>query len=298
MPHTRRDFLRTASTLPLAGALPVSAHAERFRKPLGAELYTVRNLLPKHADQTLKRIQDIGYTQVETSRADLPMVKPICDKYGLKIPSAHFETGLVNGHRKAWNVPEGLTWEQAVDDAKRYGLDYVLVAYVQPAERGNTLDEWRTFCKQLNHAGEVVKKAGMQFGYHHHAFEFEGQPGQRRIDVFFETTDKDLVKLESDVFWASAAGQDPAEFISRHPDRIALLHLKDKPKGMPVIYDESKARKNDFKEVGNGSLDFPSILRAAEKAGIQYYFVEQDQTPGDPVESLRTSYRNLRSMDV
>jgi sugar phosphate isomerase/epimerase len=241
---------------------------------------------------------DIGYTEVETSRADLHKVKPICDKYGLKVPSAHFETGFVNGNRKAWNVPEGMTWQQAVDDAKQYGLSYVLVAYVQPAERGKTLDEWRTFCKQLNDAGAVVKKAGMQFGYHHHAFEFEGEPGKRRIDVFFETTDQDLVKLESDVFWAGAAGQNPAEFISEHGDRIALLHLKDKRAGMPVIYIEGMARPRDFQEVGNGSLDFPAILRAADKAGIQDYFVEQDATPGDPVESLRTSYRNLRALEL
>ncbi|MGA3028417.1 MAG: sugar phosphate isomerase/epimerase [Bryobacteraceae bacterium] len=281
----------------VAAALPAVAQAERFRKQLGAQLYTVREILTRSPDATLKRIEDIGYSEVEANRADLAGIAPICRKYGLKIPSSHLETGLVTGKREEWNVPAALTWEAAVDEAKSYGAEYVVIPYVRPDERAS-LDDWLAFCDKLNHAGETAGKAGAPLCYHNHAFEFAGQPGQRRMDILLERTDPNLVGLEVDVFWVAAAGQDAVEFLQKNAPRVRMIHLKDKAKGMRVLYDEAKARPSDFKEVGNGSLDFPAILRAAEKAGAAHYFVEQDHTPHDPVESLRVSYRHLRALTM
>ncbi len=295
MPYNRRSFFKTVSAS-VAAALPAVSQT-RFRKQLGAELYTVRDLLPHSADITLKRIEDIGYSEVEGNRADLAMLAPICKKYGLKIPSAHLETGLVTGKRDEWKLPAGLTWEEAVDEAKSFGVEYVVIPYVQPVERGS-LDDWRAFCDKLNRAGETARKAGAPLCYHNHAFEFEGEPGQRRIDILLNNTDPDLVSLETDVFWISVAGQDPVEFLTRNASRVRMVHLKDKAKGMRVQFDETKARPSDFKEVGNGSLDFPAILRAAEKAGVAHYYVEQDHAPHDPVDSLRVSYRHLRALTI
>jgi sugar phosphate isomerase/epimerase len=100
-----------------------------------------------------------------------------------------------------------------------------------------------------------------------------------------------------DVFWVSVSGNDPVEFLQRHGDRVKLIHLKDKAKDTPVMASENVPAR-DFKEVGNGVLNFPAILRQAEKAGVRHYFVEQDQTPGDPVDSLRESYTHLRSLTL
>ncbi|MGA2184721.1 MAG: sugar phosphate isomerase/epimerase [Bryobacteraceae bacterium] len=296
MPYNRRTFFRTISAS-VTAALPAMAQAERFRKPLGAQLYTVRKTLPRSPDTTLKRIEDIGYSEVEANRADLAKLTPIFRKYGLKVPSSHLETGLLTGKREEWSLPAALTWEAAVDEAKSYGVEYVVIPFVRPDERGS-LDGWRAFCDKLNQAGETARKAGTALCYHNHAFEFAGEPGQRRIDVLLEHTDPNLVSLEVDVFWIGAAGQDPVDFLQRNAPRVRLIHLKDKAKGMRVLYDEAKAKPSDFKEVGNGSLDFPAILRAAEKAGVAHYFVEQDHTPHDPVESLRVSYRHLRALTV
>jgi sugar phosphate isomerase/epimerase len=296
MPYNRRTFFRTLSAS-VTAALPSMAQAERFRNPLGAQLYSVRKLLPRSPDTTLKRIEDIGYSEVEANRADLAKLTPICQKYGLKIPSSHLETGLVTGKREEWDLPPALTWEAAVDEAKSHGVEYVVIPYVRPDERGS-LDDWRAFCDKLNQAGEAAGKAGAPLCYHNHAFEFAGEPGQRCIDILLERTDPQLVHLEVDVFWVSAAGQDPVEFLTRNAPRIRLIHLKDKAKGMQVQFDEAKAKPSDFREVGNGSLDFPAILRAAEKAGVAHYYVEQDQTPHDPVDSLRVSYQHLRALTL
>ena len=105
-----------------------------------------------------------------------------------------------------------------------------------------------------------------------------------------------MVSLELDVFWVSVAGGDPAEMIQRLSGRVPLLHLKDKAQGTPVMYKESVPR-TAFKEVGNGVLDWPKVLRAAAAANVAHYFVEQDQTPGDPVDSLRQSFSYLSRLD-
>jgi len=296
MPYNRRSFFRTVSAS-VAAALPAMPQSQRFRNPLGAELYTVRARFPKHADATLKRIEDIGYSEVEAGRGELAMLGPILRKYDLAVPSVHIETGLLTGNRREWKLPAGVTFEGAVDEATSHGAKFVVIPYVRPDER-RTPDEWRALCEKLNRAGETGRKAGVSLCYHNHAFEFAGQPGERLIDILLERTDPALVGLEVDVFWVSAAGLDPAEFLHRHTARVRLLHLKDKSKNAPVIFDESKVKPSEFKEVGNGSLDFAAILRAADKAGAAHYFVEQDHTPGDPVKSLQVSYQHLRALTI
>jgi sugar phosphate isomerase/epimerase len=110
-----------------------------------------------------------------------------------------------------------------------------------------------------------------------------------------DNTDKKLVGLEMDVFWVSVGGHDPVELLHKLSGRVPLLHLKDKAQGTPVMYKESVPHAA-FKEIGHGILDWPAILKAAASAGVDHYFVEQDQTPGDPVESLRQSFTYLKSL--
>jgi sugar phosphate isomerase/epimerase len=104
------------------------------------------------------------------------------------------------------------------------------------------------------------------------------------------------VAFELDVFWVSVAGGDPAEMIGKLAGRLPLLHLKDKAEGTPVMFKESVPR-TAFKEVGNGVLDWPKVLRAAAAANVAHYFVEQDQTQGDPLDSLRQSFGFLSKLN-
>src|SRR5579884_3247363 len=292
MTDNRRTFLKRAAAFAAVGA--TGRAAEHFRKPLGAELYTVRKLLPNNADETLRRIAAIGYTEVESGRADMDRLRPLFEKYHLACPSVHFETGLVTGNLKLWpSIPDGYTWDYAVADAKRWGLEYMVIAYLMAPER----KDYAGFVDQLNHAGEICNKSGVALCYHQHAFEFGGEPGKRPIDIFLERSDPKLVNLELDVFWASVAGNDPVDFLRRHGARVKMLHLKDKARGTPVRTNEG-VPAGAFKEVGSGSLDFPAILRAAEAADVRHYFVEQDQSAGDPVDSLRQSYTYLRSLTL
>ena len=131
--------------------------------------------------------------------------------------------------------------------------------------------------------------------YHNHAYEFGGQPGKRPIDIFFERLDPSLVSMELDVFWLSIAGQDPVEALKKWKGRVALLHLKDKAKDAPHQFAENMPA-GAFQEVGSGVINFPAILKAAPSAGVKHYIVEQDQTPGDPLDSLRKSFDYLKTV--
>jgi sugar phosphate isomerase/epimerase len=166
-----------------------------------------------------------------------------------------------------------------------------------PADRGG-LEVYRKLADQLNQAGEKIQKAGLTLCYHNHAFEFRGPEGQRPIDVLLERWDPKYVFLEADVFWLSVAGQVPQDMLKKLSGRVPLVHLKDKAWGQKIVYDESEITPDGFKEVGTGTIEFAPILRTAEKVGVKHYFVEQDQTPRDPIPSIRLSYQNLRKMDI
>lgn len=283
---SRRSFLASAAS---ASAL-AKPKMTTFDRPLGAQLYTVRNQLTHDAAAVIKAIAQIGYKEVEIGQPDIDRLMPIIKDAGLTAPSGHYDLALVRGARK------DLSWGQAIEQAKTNGLHYMIMSYIPPADRGNA-DAYRAIADKMNRAGEACRKAGLQFGYHNHAFEFAGTAGQRPWDILLSRWDPKLVALELDVFWLSVAGNIPSEIIRQQQGRVRLVHLKDKAFGTPVQYNE-QVPPSAFREVGTGTLDFPAILRACEVAGVEHYIVEQDQTSGNPLSSLRLSYNNLRRMKI
>lgn len=292
MSMTRRTAIGAAA----AAASLFGKKKGMFEKPLGVQLYTLRFVLPNDADNVLKAVADIGYKEVEVLRKDMWAQKPIYDKYGLKPVSGHFETPILT-KGPAWpGMPADYSLEKAIEDCNKMGMKYIVAPYVQPKERGD-LDYFRKFADALNKAGEQAAKSGLTLCYHNHAFEFKGQPGQRVWDVMLERFDKKYVQFELDVFWVSVAGLLPVDVIKSLTGRMPLVHLKDKGWGTPTQFDES-VKPEAFKEVGAGTMEFEPILRACEKAGVKHYLVEQDQTPKDPLASIRLSYNNLRNLKI
>jgi sugar phosphate isomerase/epimerase len=295
-PITRRAAAKSLVTGLAAGSVLSAATKE----PLGFQLYTIRKVLPGHAREALQRVAQIGYREIESIRSFNPVVLPPCKEFGIQAVSCHYDTPLVTGNFDAWKSdfpqgrPAGFTWEKAVDDAAAAGVKYMVVAYLQPAERGS-LDTFRRYADQFNKAGEATRKAGMQLCYHHHAFEFGPKEGSRPIDIFLERFDPKLVKFEMDVFWVSVAGQDPVALLKQWKGRVALMHLKDKAPGLKIHFSEDLS-PNAFREVGLGTLDFAKIVEAARDEGVQHYFVEQDQVAEDPVESLHYSFDTMERL--
>jgi len=255
-------------------------------KPLGVQLYTIRGLVQNKARESMQSLAQIGFKEVETLRAIHPVILPLCKEFGLKPVAAHFDLALITSQTPAF--------QKALDEAKGAGIQYIVVPYVAPPDRGGP-DVYKRMAKQINAAGDTCAKMGLQLCYHQHAFEFGEVEGKRPWDILLSETDARTMALELDVFWVAVAGLDPVTLIRQLKGRVKLLHLKDRAPGVPKQYTEAVS-PGAFREVGLGSLDFPAILKAAADMKVQHYFVEQDQTAGDPIESVRTSFKNLAKM--
>jgi sugar phosphate isomerase/epimerase len=279
---SRRDFLQAASL----AALAATARATQL-KAIGVQLYTVRNVLPEKPAETLNAIRAIGYQEVEATWADYGKIRPMVEAAGLKAPSIHIDNTLMGKGADEMS--------RAVDQAKSWGFQFLVYPYVPVPERGGA-DVMKAFAEKLNRFGEKCNAAGMQFCYHNHAFESTPVGKQTLFQILIDNTDKKYVSFELDCFWLAVSGNDPAEFIRKLGGRVALLHCKDMERGTGRRFDEGVPRTT-FKEVGNGSLDWPAILHTANSVGVKHYFVEQDSTPADPLDSLRQSYKYLSTVN-
>jgi sugar phosphate isomerase/epimerase len=280
---TRRRFVEAAT---LAGLGP--ALLAKQLTSIGVQLYTVRSVLPQKPAETLRAIETIGYREVEATWAGLDQIWPALEATRLKPVSCHLDSKIVT------KGPED-DLVRALDVLKKRGFSYVVFPYLPPDERGG-LEAMKALAGKLNKAGEKARAAGLKLCYHNHAFEFEPMGDSMPAHAMFHALDPELVDLELDVFWLSVAGQDPLEMLRQMAGRVPLIHLKDKASGTETRYNESVPRTT-FKEVGNGVIDWAKVLQAADTAGVKHYFVEQDQTPGDPVESLRQSFAYLKKLN-
>lgn len=288
---SRRSFIKSASLF-TAGAFIKPRIFDKKNQYIGLQLYTVRDAMQKDPKGTLAKVAQIGYNSVEgatyTGTENFYGMNPaafskVLKQNGLIMPSSHYRLGeeKMNGE-----TPKGTMlndWDRAVDDASAVGIKYMVCAYLSEQERGG-IDHYKKVAEDLNKAGERCKKSGIQLCYHNHDFEFQRQQSTLPYDILLNNTDKNLVKMEMDLYWVSKAGRDPIDLINQHPGRFPLFHVKD--------MDRTPAKA--FTEVGNGSIDFKRIFKQANKAGMKYFFVEQDKTPGNPFDSITKSISYIK----
>lgn len=287
----RKQFIRQAAGL-AAGAFlfqeSLAMHAARKQRAIGLQLYTLRNEIGKDAAGTLKKVAALGFTEVENFGyngkffgMEPAAYKSMLDGSGLKAPSGHYLWGGATDNPPVGSIRNG--WEKAVEDAAAIGQQYMVLAFLFPNER-KSLDQYKQVAADLNKAGQVCRKAGIQLCYHNHDFEFQPVEGQVPFDILLKLTDPGLVKVELDLYWAVKANAAPLDFFRQHPGRVALWHVKDM----------DKTEKKSFTEVGNGVIDFKSIFKAHKESGMKHFFVEQDQCPGSPFDSISQSIGYIR----
>lgn len=278
----RRIFFRTmsygigAAFLLKNLSFPVQTSGKTLSK-IGLQLYTVRKDLEQDFEGTLRKVAAIGFNEVEFAGyfGQKPEeVKKLLKELKLAAPSAHFSS--VVGRDEL---------SKAIEAAKIIGHKYLVFAYLREEER-RSLDDYKKLIEKLNKAGEECRKAGLQFAYHNHDFEFIKMDGQIPYDLILAETDKDLVKMEMDLYWITKAGYDPLSYFEKHPGRFPLVHVKDM----------DATPKKFFTEVGRGVIDFKKIFSNAEKAGIKHYFIEQDETLAESLESVKTSFNYLKKL--
>ena len=247
--------------------------------PISLQLYTVRDLTAKDFADTMKKVAQIGYKNVELAGyGNLKTAgdaKKALDDAELKVSGAHAPIEMLEKDL-----------DKVMDDAATLGNKNIICPWLAEGRRKDAA-AWKETAKSLNRIGRAVHERGFEFAYHNHSFEFQQFEGKKGLDILFENCDAHLVKAEIDVYWVKHGGEDPVTRINQLGARVLALHLKDMAAG--------EDRK--FAEVGTGILDFKAILEAAAKNGVQYGAVEQDNTYGrPPLESIRISYENLRKL--
>ncbi|HTQ57271.1 MAG TPA: sugar phosphate isomerase/epimerase [Bryobacteraceae bacterium] len=275
---SRRSFLTAAAT--------AAALRARALPTVGVQLYTVRRVLPKHPLETLRAIEQIGYREVECTLDHLDDIWPSLKQTSLRPVSVHLDPQVF------LHEPDKLP--AALDEARKHDFEYVVCPWIDPRDRGG-VEMIRKLGASLNHAGELAHQSGMHLCYHNHAFEYRPTPEGRLLDVLLKSTDPKLVSLELDVMWAHVGGADPVALLKQYGNRIPLVHLKNVAPGTGHRFNEMIPAKA-FRELGNGEVDIAAVIRTAKETGVKHYFVEQDETPGDPVASLRQSFQYLEGL--
>lgn len=277
-----------ATAAALASQFPEFLLANPYGKPIGLQLYTLRDQLEKDLTGTIKQVAAIGYKEVEIyslyGKAPAEFSQILKDN-GLTAPSGHYLLPSLKTN-----------WQKQLDDARTLGLQYMVLAILDPKDR-QSFDDFKRLAELLAKTGETTKKAGIQFCYHNHNFEFTKYGDTTAYEYLLKTLDPNLIKFEMDCFWVTHAGQDPVEYFKKYPGRFPLLHIKDM-KDKPAPTQELDAKMGLFAPVGHGTIDWTRIFKAASEGGMEHYYVEQDYCEQPPLEAVKMSYDFLHQLQV
>jgi len=274
----------------LGGSLPALAAGgvgtgKFFKGPVGLQLYSLRDDFSKDVRRTLDQVRKYGFRQVE-----------LAGTYGWlprDFRAALLERGLepVAGHfsYERWRDEP----EFVVRDAKALGLKYAGCAWI-PHEGDFDETECRAAIAVFNRAGELAAKERIQFFYHNHGYEFQPHGDGTLLDLLMTETNPKWVAFEMDLLWTVHPGQDPVKWLEKYPKRWPLMHLKDLKEGVMGDLSGGTDVRNDV-ILGTGQMDFPAVLKAAKKAKVKYYFIE-DESPSVR-EQIPQSLRFLERVD-
>lgn len=277
----RRDFIKQSALLGAGTIVAPSLFAEaKPIKKFGVQLYSVRDLMPKDAKGTMKKLAEMGYTQFESYGGPdflWGMAPKECKTFlgdmGVKMISTHFDMNK--------------DLDKNIERGAEAGLKYMLCPYLGPQK---SLDDWKKKAEQFNQVGEKVTKAGMKFGYHNHDYSFKALEGQIPHELLLANTDPKYVMFELDLCWIVAAGQDTVAHLNKYGKRYELVHIKD------MVKDNNG--KVTQKDLGLGSVDFATILKTAKKVGVKYYIVEQEQYPSSSIESMQVDADWMKKISI
>jgi sugar phosphate isomerase/epimerase len=269
---------------------------------VGIQLYTVRAAMKADFAGTIAKVAATGYKEVEFAGLFDPKggyfgrspkeVRAILDGNGLAAPSAHAGYDVVEKK-----------WSEALEAAKIVGHSYIICPWIDEKQRSQP-GGWKRAVNLFNKAGEASKKAGIQFGYHNHSFEFDpalSLDGKLPYDFFLAELNPEFVTMELDLCWISVAGKDPVAYFEKYPGRFPLVHVKDwiKDASTPSAYQGAMGQSVKFggrmADVGQGSVDWKRIFAHSEQAGIKHYFVENDD-PQSVFDDIKISYDYLHTL--
>jgi sugar phosphate isomerase/epimerase len=279
---TRRSFIKT-TTLATASALimPGMLKAAPAKKDIGLQLYTVRDQMNSDLRGTLQKVAGIGYTWLEAAGYNdgkfygmAPSeFRALVNGLGMQLISSHVSFS-----------PEQS--KQVIDAHLELDVPYVVYPWISMPEIP-AADDYSRAASLFNKLGEDCKKEGLKFCYHNHDFEFKKIGETTGYDMLFDLTSPEFVCFEADIYWMTYANADPEGYFRKYPGRFELWHVKDM----------ENTTERDFAPVGEGIIPYRNYFKdSARKAGMKYFFVEQDRCKLAPLESVAISYTNLKKI--
>ncbi|MBL1407897.1 sugar phosphate isomerase/epimerase family protein [Sphingobacterium faecale] len=322
MKTTRRNFIKKTG-FGLAGAYfgssllqACTVSKQKGDGPfanIGLQIYSLRDLLIQDPKLTLQTVAKIGYSHIETFGIDLtnntfwglsiPELKKIMADTDLKTYSGHYD---MSKYLSRHHTVDKEDIEKYIETAHELGQKYV-IAPVTPMEDLNnlTVEDYQYAAEQLNKAGELAKKAGINIGYHNHFWEFRNfANGTKGLDIMIAFTEPELVSFELDIYWIEKSGLNPQSYFQKYPGRFPMWHIKDMDKNYaePIVGKDFDSLPFDsiqnqvrFTEVGSGHIDYINIVQGAKQAGLEFAFVEQDDIYlPNKFESVKKSYEYVQ----
>lgn len=267
---SRRTFLRQTGVLSVSSILPLSVFAIEPRFKMGLQLFTIRDAMAKDAVGSISYARELGYEDGEIYGYDgdndtyygikSKEFKKQIDDLDFTISSGHYDFS------SRFNAPmEELERyvNQCIEGSHTLNSKFITWPWLAPEFRD--IENFKILTDKLNRIGEQVNKAGLQFAYHNHGFEFTDHNGEQGYEIILAGTDPKLVKLQMDMYWIEhSSKKSPAELIAENPGRYVMWHIKDMDK-----------ITRDYSEMGNGSIDYKSVLSTIEKEDLEFYYIEQ-----------------------
>lgn len=257
-----------------------------FKSPLGVQLWSFRAKAQDDPLGTFDMVHDMGFTHVETAGLygmSADSFKVAIENAGIKVTSMHASHDDFKN-----NIDE------VIANAKAVGAQYAGIAWY-PHERGNFTEETaRQAIADFNEFGQKMKDAGLTFFYHNHGYEPAPYGDGTLLDLIIDETDPELVVFEMDVLWTWLPNVDPVALIERHPGRFKLMHIKDMKQGLERGTLSGGLPAEDKSVIGEGQVDWPTLLKAAEEDGFEHFYLE-DESP-DPINTAPQSVEYLKSL--
>ena len=269
--------------------------------PVGVQLYSVRGDMEADFKGTLQKVKAMGYDGVEFAglfNNDPAQVNAWCKEIGLEPISAHVPLADMLADI-----------DKVIADYKAVGCTYIVVPYVTEERRpGGEL--FLQMVEEIRTIGQKCKEAGLTLLYHNHDFEFKKlESGEYGLDYLYSNVPADLLQTELDECWVKYSGLNPAEYLLKYSGRSPVVHLKDyhiegEMEGDPYALiglnegEEKKSSAFEFRPLGKGVQDIPSIIEAAHQAGSKWLIVEQDNPSMglEPMQCIQTSIEFLKSI--
>ncbi|WP_332734685.1 sugar phosphate isomerase/epimerase family protein [Flavihumibacter sp.] len=243
---------------------------EHIKSRIGIQAYTFRNSFKNDIPATLDTIKQMGLTNLELytlwgkSASEL---KQLLDSKGMTC------TSLGAGYEDVVSKTD-----EVGSNAKTLGASYVMVAWIPHPKNGFNAEVVKKAAADFNRAGKILKeKYGVTLCYHNHGYEFIPHGDGDLFDLLAASTDPKWLSFELDLLWAQFPGVEPATLLEKYGPRIKLLHVKDLRVGVKGDFSGGTSTENDV-TVGTGQVNIRAVMEAARKAGVAYYYIEDESS--------------------